>query len=154
MSGTPSRAAPAGFRISTDPAEVDLDAVHAFISTSYWAEGMPRDLLARAIAGSIPFSVFTGGRQVGFARVVTDGATFAYLADVYVLDAYRGRGVGGWLVETIMAHPALQGLRRFLLVTKDAHGLYARVGFTPLAAPERHMEIARANIYNDHEANG
>lgn len=147
MSAAPSPPGPEGLRITTDPGEVDLDAVHAFLSTSYWATGIPRELLARAIEGSIPFSVLADGGQVGFARVITDRATFAYLADVYVLEAYRGRGVGRWLVDTIMAHPALQGLRRFLLVTKDAHGLYERVGFTALAAPERHMEIARPGLY-------
>jgi N-acetylglutamate synthase-like GNAT family acetyltransferase len=139
--------APAGYRVSTDPAEVDLDAVHAFLSRTYWAEGIPRELLARAIEGSIPFSVFHESRQVGFARVITDRATFAYLADVYVLEAHRGRGVARWLVDTILAHPALQGLRRFSLVTKDAHALYAGAGFTALAAPERHMEIARPGLY-------
>lgn len=135
------------FHITTDPAAVDLDAVHAYLSRSYWSEGIPRELVARAIAGSIPFSVFEGDRQVGFARVITDRATFAYLADVYILEPYQGRGLGTWLVETIMAHPELQGLRRWSLVTRDAHALYAPVGFTPLAAPERYMEIARPGLY-------
>lgn len=135
------------YRISTDSARVDVAAVHAFLSTSYWAEGIPREVVARAIAGSIPFSLFHGKAQVGFARVVTDRATFAYLADVYVLDAHRGRGLAVWLIETVMAHPDLQGLRRFSLATRDAHGLYARFGFTPVAAPERLMEISRPGIY-------
>lgn len=136
-----------GFRISTDHAAVDLDAVHEFIARSYWAEGIPRDLLARAIAGSIPFSLFDGQSQVGFARVVTDRATFAYLADVYVLETYRGQGLGRWLIETVMAHPELQGLRNFMLATRDAHFLYERVGFTPLRDPERVMQIARPGLY-------
>jgi len=135
------------YSITTDPAAVDLDAVHSAIAASYWAEGIPRDLMRRAIDGSLPFSLFQGARQVGFARVVTDRATFAYLADVYVLEALRGRGLGRWLIETVMAHPDLQGLRRFSLATRDAHGLYARFGFTPLQRPELHMEIARPGLY-------
>lgn len=135
------------WRITTDPAAVDLDAVHAFLTTSYWAEGIPRGVLERAIAGSIPFSLFKGDVQIGFARVVTDRATFAYLADVYVLDEHRGQGLARWLVETILAHADLQGLRRFVLVTRDAHGLYAKTGFAPLRAPERYMEIHRPGVY-------
>ncbi|MFL5576236.1 MAG: GNAT family N-acetyltransferase [Gemmatimonadaceae bacterium] len=138
--------------ITTDPTAVDLDAVHAFLASSYWAEGIPRDLLRRAIAGSLPFSLFQGVQQIGFARVITDRATFAYLADVYVLDAYRHQGLGQWLVETVLSHPDLQGLRRFLLVTRDAHSLYARVGFEPLHAPEGHMEISRPGLYRSREA--
>jgi len=135
------------FRISTEHAAVDLDAVHEFIARSYWAEGIPRDLLARAIAGSIPFSLLAGDAQVGFARVVTDRATFAYLADVYVLETHRGKGLGRWLIETVMAHPELQGLRNFMLATRDAHLLYGRVGFTPLRHPERVMQIVRPGLY-------
>jgi ribosomal protein S18 acetylase RimI-like enzyme len=139
--------APDEFIVTSDPAAVDIDAVHAYLRTSYWAEGIPRDLVARAIANSIPFSVRHGARQVGFARVVTDRATFAYLADVYVLEAYRGRGLARRLMDAVMAHPDLQGLRRFSLVTRDAEGLYRRYGFAPLAAPARHMEIARPGMY-------
>jgi GNAT superfamily N-acetyltransferase len=135
------------YAITTDPAAVRLDAVHAAIAASYWAEAIPRDLMRRAIDGSLPFSLFRGARQVGFARVVTDRATFAYLADVYVLEEQRGRGLGRWLIETVIAHPDLQGLRRFSLATRDAHGLYARFGFTPLRQPELHMEIARPGLY-------
>lgn len=134
-------------RISSDPADVDLDAVHAFISHSYWAEGIPRETLARAIANSIPFSAWLDGRQVGFARVVTDRATFGYLADVYVLEEFRGRGIAHRVMEAVMAHPELQGIRRFLLVTRDAHALYRAHGFVDLAKPERHMEIARPGMY-------
>ena len=135
------------YRISSDPADVDLDAVHAFLTRSYWAEGISRELVARAIAGSIPFSLLHGAALVGFARVITDRATYAYLADVFVLEAHRGQGLGRRLVEAAMAHPDLQGLRRFGLVTRDAHALYASVGFTPLAHPERHMEISRSGLY-------
>ena len=105
------------FRITSDPTAVDVDAVHAFLSASYWAEGIPRDVVVLAIAGSVPFSLFAGDRQIGFARVITDRATYGYLADVYVLEAYRGQGLGRWLVDVIMAHPDLQGLRRMGLVS-------------------------------------
>ena len=135
------------FRITTDPAAVDVTAVHAFLRTSYWAANIPREIVERAIAGSIPFSVFHGDAQVGFARVITDRATFAYLSDVYVLDTYRGRGLAKWLMSTIMAHPDLQGLRRMSLATRDAHGLYQQFGFRALAVPERHMEITRPTLY-------
>jgi GNAT superfamily N-acetyltransferase len=134
------------YSISTG--RIDLDAVHAFLSRSFWAEGIPKDLVARAAANSVCFSLFDGPSQVGFARVVTDRATFAYLCDVYVLESHRGRGLGKWLIETVMHHPDLQGLRRFLLVTRDAHGLYARHGFA-VAAAGRHMEIFRPGLYID-----
>lgn len=135
------------FTITSDPAAVDVDAVHAYLRTSYWAEDIPRDLVARAIANSIPFSVLRRAQQVGFARVVTDRATFAYLSDVYVLEAYRGRGLARRLMDAVMAHPDLQGLRRFSLTTRDAEGLYRRYGFSPLAAPTRHLEIFRPGLY-------
>lgn len=123
-----------GYEVTSDPARVDLDAVHAFLTRSYWAAGVPRDLIARAIAGSLPFSLLHEGRQVGFARVVTDRATFAYLADVYILEEHRGRGLARRLMDAILAHPELQGLRRFMLVTRDAEGLYARYGFEAVTA--------------------
>jgi len=152
MPATPATFTRGDFRISTDPTEVDIDAVHAFLSATYWAEGIPRETVARAVAGSIPFSLFHGGRQIGFARAITDRATFAYLADVYVLEEYRGQGLAHWLIEVVMAHPDLQGLRRFSLATRDAHGLYARFGFKPVSAPERQMEIARPGIYRSSTA--
>jgi GNAT superfamily N-acetyltransferase len=129
------------------PAAVDVDAVHAYLVRSYWAEGIPREVVARAVAGSLCFSLKLGGQQIGFARAVTDRATFAYLADVYVLEEFRGRGYARRLMEAVVAHPDLQGLRRFVLVTRDAHGLYARFGFTPLARPEGYMEVARPGLY-------
>jgi GNAT superfamily N-acetyltransferase len=135
------------FHITCDPAAVDCDAVHAYLTQSYWAEGISLALVARAVAGSIPFSLFHGATQIGFARVISDRATYAYLADVYVLEAYRGQGLGRWLIDVVMRHSDLQGLRRFGLVTRDAHELYAAVGFTALAAPERHMEISRPDLY-------
>ncbi len=135
------------YTITTAAADVDIDAVHAFLANSYWARGIPRDLMVRAVAGSLPFSLFHGERQIGFARVITDRATYAYLADVYVLEEYRGQGLGSWLIEVVVAHPDLQGLRRLALVTRDAHSLYRKFGFTELAAPEQHMEIARPGVY-------
>jgi GNAT superfamily N-acetyltransferase len=126
-----------GYAVSTDPARLDVDAIHGFLVTAYWCPGIPRETVVRAIAGSIPFGLYApDGTQAGFARVVTDRATFAYLGDVFVLEEHRGRGLGVWLVDRIVAHPDLQGLRRFHLATADAHGLYARFGFLPHPRPE------------------
>jgi GNAT superfamily N-acetyltransferase len=136
-----------GFTVSTDPGRLDLGAIHAFLSTSYWAEEIPRELLARAIGNSLCFGLYEGERQIGLARVITDGATYAYLCDVYVLAEMRGKGLGIWLMECVMAHPDLQGLRRFSLVTRDAHELYRPFGFTEIARPEAHMEISRPGLY-------
>ena len=135
------------YDISTDPSRLQLDAIHACLTRSYWSPGVPRDVVARAIAHSMCFGIYLDEAQVGFARVVTDKATFAYLADVYVLEEHRGQGLSKRLVETIQAHPDLQGLRRFLLATRDAHGLYAQFGFRPLAAPDRMMEIHDPDAY-------
>lgn len=141
--------------VTTDPARLDLAAVHGFLVTAYWCEGIPRATLERAIAHSLCFSLLEDGRrQVGFARVCTDAATFAYLMDVYVLPEQRGRGLGRWLMECVLDHPSLANLRRFLLITRDAHRLYSTVGFTPLAHPDRHMEIARPNLYRQPPAAG
>jgi GNAT superfamily N-acetyltransferase len=136
-----------GYTISTDPSRLDLPAVHRFLSTSYWAPGLPMEVLARAVAGSLCFGIYRGNEQAGFARIVTDRATFAYLCDVFVVEEHRGRGLSKWLMEVITAHPDLQGLRRFMLVTRDAHGLYERFGFRPPARPEGHMEIHRPDVY-------
>ncbi len=127
-------------RISTDPAHLDLDVIHGFLSTSYWAPGVSRDLVRRSIEGSIPFGVYEGASQVGFARVITDRATFAYVHDVFIVPERRGIGLGTWLMECVLAHPELQGLRRWALSTRDAHGLYARFGFAAPTRPERLME--------------
>ena len=147
------------FRITTDVAAMDLDAIHAYLTRSYWSEGIPRDVVARAMAGSLCFGLLesvgssgssdppTRERQIGFARVVTDRATFAYLCDVYVLEEYQGRGLGTWLIGELMTHPDLQGLRRFNLATRDAHTLYEKCGFSALSSPEGHMEIARPGLY-------
>jgi GNAT superfamily N-acetyltransferase len=136
-----------GYTVSTDRSRLDRAAMHRFLSTSYWSPGLPHDVLTRAIAASLCFGLYNDREQVGFARVVTDGATFAYLCDVYVLEAHRGRGLGRWLMEIVAAHPSLQGLRRFVLVTRDAHGLYAQFGFRPLASPESYMELHRPDAY-------
>ncbi len=137
-----------GYVLSDDPARLDFDAVHAFLTGSYWSPGIPRETVERAAAGSLTVGLYaSGGAQIGYARVVTDRATFAYLADVYVLDAHRGRGLGRWMVEQILAHPELRGLRRWLLTTQDAHGLYERLGFVRAPFPERFMTIDRPDLY-------
>jgi len=133
--------------ITTDTQKLDIDAIHAYLSRSFWAEGIPKETVAKAIVNSLCFGLFDGADQVGFARVVTDRATYAYLCDVYVLETHQGRGLGKWLIETVMAHPDLQGLRRFQLVTRDAHGLYSRHGFATPANPERQMEIFKHGMY-------
>ncbi|HEY0159208.1 MAG TPA: GNAT family N-acetyltransferase [Thermoanaerobaculia bacterium] len=126
--------------VSCDRARIDVALVHRYLSEeSYWAKGITREVVERSIAHSLPFGAFDGEAQVGFARVITDYATFGYLADVFVLPSHRGRGVSKALMAAIVAHPGLQGLRRWHLVTRDAQGLYAQFGFVPLDAPERHM---------------
>jgi len=135
------------YEISCDKGRLDIDAIHAFLERSYWSPGIPRNVVQGAIANSLCFGVYHGATQVGFARVVTDKATFAYLADVYVLETHRGRGLGKKLVGFIMAHEDLQGLRRFILATRDAHSLYSQFGFRPLAMPERLMEILVPDAY-------
>ena len=138
-----------GYRITTDTGAQDVDAIHAYLARSYWAEGIPREVVARAIAGSLCFGLFENDRQIGLARVVTDRSTYAYLCDVYVLEEWQGRGLGKWMMEVVMAHPDLQGLRRFTLATRDAHGLYERYGFTPLGHPTRYMEIVKSPYKKD-----
>lgn len=138
-----------GFLISTDPAAVDVDVVHRFLSEeSYWARGIPYDVVARSVEHSLVFGVYDeGGAQVGFARAITDRATTAYVADVFVLPEHRGRGLGVWLIGCMRAHPDLQGLRVWRLATADAHGLYEKHGFRPLAHPERLMEIIDPDVF-------
>lgn len=133
--------------ISTDQARMDISVIHGFLIQAYWCEGIPESTVRRAIENSLCFGVFCSDQQVGFARVVTDRATYAYLADVFVLEDFRGRGLAKWLMETIDAHPDLQGLRRWMLATRDAHELYRKYGFTSLAVPERFMERHDANVY-------
>jgi GNAT superfamily N-acetyltransferase len=137
-----------GFTISTDPDRLDLQAAHAYLANeAYWSRGIPFAVFRKSVENSLCFGVYQGERQVGFARAISDFATFAYLADVFILEEQRGRGLGKWLVECILSHPALQGLRRWMLVTLDAQGLYAQYGFQPLANPERIMEIVDPEIY-------
>ena len=135
------------FLISTDPEKIDADAVHEFISRSYWSEGIPKEIIARAITRSLCFGVYDGKQQIGFARVISDYSTFAYLADVYILESRRGKGLGKWLMSCIMSHPELQHLRRWSLVTRDAQELYKKYGFTPLKNPDRYMELHTPDIY-------
>ena len=117
------------YAISTDPSRLDLDVIHGFLVRSYWAEGRARERVARSIAHSLPFGLYHRDAQVGFARVVSDRVVIAFLADVFVLEAHRGRALGKWLVETVLAHPELQTVRRWMLGTRDAHGLYRQFGF-------------------------
>lgn len=135
------------YEITSDASRLDIDAIHAYLSTSYWSRGIPRDVVERALRNSLCFGLLCDGEQVGFARMVTDRATFAYLADVYVLEAHRGRGLTKMLMDHVFAHPELQGLRRMLLVTRDAHGLYGKYGFQPLASPDRVMELHQPDVY-------
>lgn len=135
------------FHITTSGDRMDVDVIHRFLCDSYWARGIPRETVEKSVRNSLCFGLFRGPAQIGFARAVSDCATFAYLADVFLVPEYRGRGLGKWLVESIMAHPQLQGLRRWMLVTRDAHGLYAKCGFRPLAHPERLMEIHSPALY-------
>jgi GNAT superfamily N-acetyltransferase len=135
------------YEISTDPARIDAVVVHEFLSSSYWAKGIPLQTVELSIENSIPFGVYHGRQLVGFARIISDRATFAYLADVFILPSHRGRGLSRWLMECIMSHPGLQGLRRWMLATQDAHGLYAKFGFTPLKISDAWMEIHHADIY-------
>jgi GNAT superfamily N-acetyltransferase len=135
------------YRITTDPGEFDVDAIHAYLVRCYWSEGIPRETVERAVRNSLGFAVLKGKEQIGFARVVTDSATFGYLCDVYVLEEHRGKGLSKWLMECVVGHPRLQGLRRFCLATRDAHGLYKQFGFRALGNPDVMMEILVADIY-------
>ena len=135
------------FVISTDRARLDVALIHQFLTHSYWSQGIPREVVERAIDHSLCFGIYSESGQVGFARVITDRATFAYLADVFVLQSHRGSGLGKFLMECISNHPQLQNLRRWMLATRDAHGLYAKFGFAPLAHPERFMERHNPEIY-------
>jgi GNAT superfamily N-acetyltransferase len=136
-----------GFTISTDRTRLDRAAIHEFLRGSYWARGIPRDLVDRSIENSLCFGLYEGDRMIGFARVISDLATFGYLSDVFVLKSHRGRGLATWFMESVMTHPDLQGLRRWMLATADAHGLYRKVGFTELSKPERIMEKLLENPY-------
>lgn len=131
------------FFISTDPARLDLNAIVDFLSRAYWSKGRPRERTERTIANSLVFGLYDGDKQIGLARVITDYAIFAYLCDVFIHEDYRSHGLGKWLIETVMSHPDLQGLRRWTLATRDAHGLYQQFGWGALSHPESWMEIFR-----------
>jgi GNAT superfamily N-acetyltransferase len=136
------------FLISTDRERLSLDVVHGFLTNCYWAKGIPREVVARSIEHSLCFGVYeAGGAQVGFARVVSDFATVAYLGDVFVLESHRGRGLSKWLMDSILQHPALGNLRRWILLTRDAHRLYSQFGFTRVETPERYMELHQPDVY-------
>ena len=120
-----------------------------FLTRSYWAEGISKEVIKRSIEGALCFGVFENDKQIGFARMITDKATFAYLADVFIIEEYRGLGLSKWLMEVIMSHPDLQGLRRMMLATRDAHGLYKKFGFTPLNNVDRWMQIQNPDVYKD-----
>jgi GNAT superfamily N-acetyltransferase len=148
MSSTEA-AADRGYEISADPARLDVDAIHAYLTRSYWSPGIPRDIVERALRHSLCFGVYevASGAQVGFARVVTDYATFAYLCDVYLLEQHRGHGLGKALMREVMSDPAVTGARRVMLATRDAHGLYRLSGFIEAGRAGNLMEIVRPDIY-------
>jgi GNAT superfamily N-acetyltransferase len=135
------------YTVSTDPARLDVGAIHRYLSTSYWAEGIPVETVRRSLEGSLCFGLYAPEGQVGLVRVITDRATFAYLCDVYVLPDHRGQGLGHWLLACVMGSPQLQGLRRWMLVTRNAHRLYEPAGFGVAAHPEGIMEITRPGMY-------
>jgi GNAT superfamily N-acetyltransferase len=142
------------FVISTSRERLNVDVVHEFLTNCYWAKGIPREVVARSIEHALCFGIYDeDGAQVGFARVISDFATIAYVGDVFVLETHRGRGLGKWLMQCITEHPALQNLRRWILTTRDAHGLYSQFGFTPVKAPERFMEVHRPNVYETPQGN-
>jgi GNAT superfamily N-acetyltransferase len=135
------------FTITCDPAKLDVAVIAQFLASSYWAQRIPADTVAKSLQHSLCFALLDGERQIGFARVISDRATIAYVGDVFVLPEYRGRGLGTWLMECVLGHPELQGLRRWLLATRDAHGLYEKFGFTPLKRPEIFMERHDPDVY-------
>lgn len=138
-----------GYLITTDNAKMNIDVIHAYLRTSYWAEGIPKEIVEKSVANSLCFGVFYNTQQIGFARLVTDKATFAYLGDVFILPGHRGNGLSKWLMETILAHPEVQGLRRWILATRDAHGLYEQFGWSRFTEDvcKRFMQKHNANVY-------
>lgn len=135
------------FTVTCDPTKMDRAVIAEFLRSSYWAKDIPPATVERSLAHSLCFALLDGDRQVGFARAISDRATIAYLADVFVLPEYRGRGLSKWLMECVTSHPELQGLRRWMLATRDAHGLYEKFGFTPLRKPEIFMERHNPDVY-------
>ena len=135
------------YRISAEVSEADLQIIYEFLTNCYWANGIPYSVVEKSVRNSLCFCMHDGEKLVGFARVISDYATFAYLADVFVLESHRGQGLSKWLMECIMNHPELQGLKRWVLATRDAHELYRKYGFTNVKWPERYMEILNLDIY-------
>ena len=142
------------FVITDSRDDLDIEVIYRFLRESYWARGIPRAVVERSMANSLCFGLYLHDRQIGFARAITDRATFAYLGDVFILPDHRGRGLAKWLVACILEHPQLQGLRRILLAASDAHGLYRGCGFSPLKEPAKFMEIGRPNPYHADCADG
>jgi len=137
-----------GYKISSQRDDMDIAVIHGYIARSYWAKNIPLTIMEKAIKNSLCFGVFTdSGNQVAFARMVTDISTFAYLADVFVLEEHRGKGISKWLMKNILEHPNLQGIRRMALATSDAHGLYKEFGFKALSSPESFMELHQPDVY-------
>jgi GNAT superfamily N-acetyltransferase len=135
------------YEISTDRSRLDIALIHDFLRSTYWAQGIPRAIVERSIQHSLCFGAFLGRQQVGFARAITDFAAFAYIADVFVVPEHRGRGISKMLMRAILEHPELQGLRRLLLTTRDAHGLYTQFGFQPLDHPEHFLTVHKPDVY-------
>jgi GNAT superfamily N-acetyltransferase len=138
----------AEFSVSCDPDKQDIQVIYGFLSRSYWAKGIPKETVRRSLDGSLCFALLHREKQVGFARVISDFATVAYLGDVFVLEEYRGRGLSKWLMECVSSHPDLQNLRRWILATSDAHGLYEKFGFTALSKPHLFMERHNPDVYS------
>ncbi|MBB4805470.1 N-acetylglutamate synthase-like GNAT family acetyltransferase [Chryseobacterium defluvii] len=137
------------FCISTDKAKLDIDSIHQFLSTqAYWCLNIPKDKVETSIQNSLCFGVYENEKQIGFARIISDFSTIAYLGDVYILEEYRGNGLSKWLMEIIMNHPDLQNLRRWILLTGDAHGLYRQFGWTDIGDPSKWMELHNKNVYS------
>ena len=147
-SSTPREWRRGPFTVSTDPARLQLHVIHGYLTRSYWSAGIPIEIVSRALAGSLDFGLYDSDVQIGFARVVSDRATFAWVCDVFVLEEWRRRGLARWLIECVRAAPELQGLRRWILATRDAHRLYAKTGYTSLAHPETFMERWDCSIYS------
>ncbi|TWF38816.1 acetyltransferase (GNAT) family protein [Chitinophaga polysaccharea] len=140
------------YTVSTDRSRLDINAIHDYLSReSYWSQNIPFDIVKQSVENSIPFGVYHGQQQIGFARVITDNALFGYLADVYILTPHRGKGLSKLLMRTIMDHPVIKGLRRLLLITSDAHGLYRQFGFTEIPNPEKYMQVHIADLYTKKE---
>ena len=142
------------FAVTTNPKHQDVDVIHGFLSQSYWSKGIPRETVVKSLKSALCFALMCNGRQIGFARVISDFATIAYLGDVFVLPEHRGKGLSKWLMDCVIAHPDLQGLRRWMLATSDAHGLYEQYGFAALKQPSVFMERHNPKVYSETEIDG